>query len=371
MRLFVGGYSADAGGAATGIGVVHAGDGADALAGGQLSTGADAVSVDGSPSWLAWHPTLDVLYAAQESAGTVQAFRRTGEESFVPLGPAAPAGDAVCHVAVEPGGRWLLASCWGDGHLVRMPLDERGVPSSPVLAPAAVDPYASATDLDPRSGIPGGFSAPAPAAAGDDRPSRTHQAVFVPRSQVITIDLGLDHLRVWDVTTGAMPGRMRGRQSVVLPHGSGPRHAVWHPSGHLYVVTELSLEVFVVAPGADGVWRVVGSVPLSPQTQQGTDFAAGIELAADGQFVSVGVRGSDTIATLRVRGSGDQLQPEALTESGVAWPRHHLVARDNLYVAGQHSHDVVSLPLDARTGIPSRPRSRTAIASPSHLLPDR
>lgn len=42
-------------------------------------------------------------------------------------------------------------------------------------------------------------------------------------------------------------GDLHETQRVPLPRGSGPRHTVWHPSGHLYVVTELSLEVCVLA----------------------------------------------------------------------------------------------------------------------------
>ncbi|GAA4074517.1 hypothetical protein GCM10023065_31750 [Microbacterium laevaniformans] len=53
-----------------------------------------------SPSWLAWHPTLPVVYAALEGRGVVQAYRRIGDERFVPHGGALEAGEAVCHIAV-------------------------------------------------------------------------------------------------------------------------------------------------------------------------------------------------------------------------------------------------------------------------------
>ena len=44
------------------------------------------------------------------------------------------------------------------------------------------------------------------------------------------------------------------------------------------------------------------------------------------------------------------------------WPRHHVVARDTLLVAGQLSDEVVSLGIDLRTGVPGRVRHRTARA---------
>src|SRR6187431_2650734 len=146
MRFWVGGYTAESGGAATGIGVLLAGAADDVLAGGQLAVATDAAATAGSPSWLTLHPTLDVLYAALEDGQAVQAFRRTGEASFVPLGAPVPTGEATCHVAVAPDGGSLIAGCWGDGRVVHMTLDAAGRPSAPVIAGSAVDPYGPAAD---------------------------------------------------------------------------------------------------------------------------------------------------------------------------------------------------------------------------------
>ncbi|QAY59764.1 hypothetical protein ET475_07020 [Microbacterium protaetiae] len=142
MRFLTGGYTADMHGSATGIGVLVAGAADDALAGGPLAFTGDAAATGGSPSWIAAHPTRDVVYAALEANGAVQAFARTGEASFVRLGEPVAAGELTCHVAVAPDGGSLIAACWGDGRVVRMSLDAAGRPSSPVIAPPAADPYA-------------------------------------------------------------------------------------------------------------------------------------------------------------------------------------------------------------------------------------
>jgi 6-phosphogluconolactonase (cycloisomerase 2 family) len=52
-------------------------------------------------------------------------------------------------------------------------------------------------------------------------------------------------------------------------------------------------------------------------------------------------------------------------------PRHHVVVRDTLLVAGQASDEVASLTLDIRTGVPGRVRHRTAVPAPTCLLPRR
>lgn len=386
MQFLLGGYTADADGHASGIGMLLSGAADDASAGGPLTFAGDVATAD-SPSWLTPHPRLDVVYAALEEAGAVQAFRRTGAARFVPLGPRVEAGEATCHIAVAPDGGSLVASCWSDGRVVRMPLDAAGQPSSPVIAAAAADPYgpdspASAAgdidlvaatralreaagaefahlvpsyDEDPRDGV---------VTASDLRPSRAHEAVFLTDGLIATTDMGLDLVRFWR-TDGA---GLRQVHQVVLPFGSGPRHMARHPSGHLYVVAELSCEAFVLAPDAAGIWRLIGGTPLGAGTLPG-DTAAELSPSRDGEFLYAGVRGSNTIATLRVRGAGESLSPVAVVESGVDWPRHHLVVRDILLVAGQLSDEVVSLTLDTRTGVPGRVRHRAEAPSPTCLMP--
>ncbi|MFB8387630.1 lactonase family protein [Microbacterium sp. NPDC055910] len=388
MRFLIGGYSPDKDGSATGIGMLLAGAADDHLAGGSLGY-AGEVAATTSPSWVTAHPTLDVVYASLETRGLVQAFRRTGDATFAPLGEPVAAGDAVCHLAVSPDARFALASCWGDGRVVRIPLDGAGRPGTPRVLPPAVG-SGPTVDADPdgidlaaagralRAAAGEEFAhlvpayddreADATSEASDGRPSRAHQAVSLPGGAFATTDLGLDLVRFWQ-TDGS---RLVPTQQVELPRGSGPRHAVWHPSGHLYVNTELSNEVYVLAwdpslAQGRGRWRIAAGTPLGPTLE--TDTGAELAMSHDGGFLYAGVRGSDTIATLRVRGAGESLDPVALVEAGVVWPRHHLVVRDTLLVAGERSNDVASLTLDTRTGVPGRARHRTAAPSPTCILP--
>ncbi|MEV8267554.1 beta-propeller fold lactonase family protein [Microbacterium sp. NPDC076911] len=399
-RFWLGGYAAGAGGIAAGISTLVAGDVDSESAGGPLSFGGDVAAAPGSPSWISAHPTLEVVYAALEGAGTVQAFRRTGETSFAPLGPAVEAGESVCHVAVAPNGSSLIASCWSDGRVVRMNVDAAGRPSTPTLGASAVDPYAPAASGEPQADAGIDLAQATRAlreAAGAEfahlipdhdehidesaalqtvstdaqevaasRPSRTHQAAFVRDGLIATTDMGLDLVRFWRM----VDSRLQFVQQVLLPLGSGPRHMVWHPSGHLYVVAELSCEVFALAPDITGKWRLVAGTPLGAGTLPG-DTAAELAPSRDGEFLYAGVRGSNTLATIRVRGAGDALAPVAVVDAGVNWPRHHVVARDTLLVAGQFSNDVASLTLDTRTGVPSRIQQRVEAPSPTCVLAAR
>ncbi|MGO3234663.1 MAG: lactonase family protein, partial [Microbacterium sp.] len=155
---------------------------------------------------------------------------------------------------------------------------------------------------------------------------------------------------------------------VVLPYGVGPRHMVVHPSGHLHVVTEYSCEVFTLTAGRDGRWSIAAATAVSPAAQVGPDTPAELSCSRDGQTLYAGIRGSNTIAALRVRGAGETVEPFALADSGVDWPRHHLVHDGALLVAGQRSNEISVLDLDDRTGAPRSIRHRTAAPAPTHLL---
>ncbi|MDR6866953.1 6-phosphogluconolactonase (cycloisomerase 2 family) [Microbacterium resistens] len=371
-RFWVGGYGPDMGGAATGIGLLAGDEGREPT----TLAYRGAVVPAASPSWLAAHPRLDVVYAALEGAGAVAAFTRSGETSLTPLGRPVDAGESVCHLAVAPDGGSLIASCYGDGRVVRFGLGPDGsllqavaddaaelraallgeeLPESGAAADplAASDPYASDPDrLDPN---------------GSPRVSHAHASAFLPDGRIATTDLGFDLVRFWRQG----PSGLILDHEVVLPRGTGPRHMVVHPSGHLHVVTEYSCEVFTLAAGPDGRWAVVAATMTAPIAQIGSDFPAELARSRDGATLYTALRGSNTIAALRVRGAGEIVEPLALADSGVDWPRHHLVHDGLLLVAGQRSDDIVVLDLDDRTGAPGRLRHRTPAPAPTVFLPVR
>lgn len=445
MRLWVGARGADMKSEARGIMAATAGEPDSPLAGGPLSLVGDAVEAP-SPTWLAAHPKLDVVYAALEGQGRVAAFRRTGEATLAPLGSPVEAGETTCHVAVAPDGSHLIATAWGNGVVTHVALDAAGRLGTRTEAERSADPYdrdnpggTSASDTsallneqpgvadlrslvergadasqlaamlagatptpaigadaglddilallgqsknpfdDPavRDILRGAGEAPAAALAGgvdlsgaasaeptEPRMPRAHCTVFLPRGLVATTDLGYDLVRIWRTS----PRGMTLDHEVALPLGTGPRHMSLHPSGHLYVVTEHTCEIFVLSAGPEGRWALRSGIAASPGSLPG-DSAAELTRSRDGQFLYAGLRGSDTVAVLRVRDQGDRIEHVALAESGIRKPRHHVVLRDTLLVAGQDSHEIASLGIDERTGVPGRVRHRLAVPSPQHILP--
>lgn len=362
--LLLGSYTEEADGTGAGISLLRQDD-AGTL---RLVQASEAQS----PSFITLHPTLPIIYAASESTGAVEAFKRSGEFGLAPFGKPIEAGEAVCHVMAVPGGAALIASCYGDGRVVSVPLaDNAAFGGDPRLAEASVDPWASPTALDAEAADAGEDALTLlalEAAVGEalpSRPSRAHASALLPDGRIATTDLGHDAVRIWQLRGT----RLVLDHTVVFPRGTGPRHLVVHPSGHLHVITEYSVEVFTLGvDGTDGHWHFLSATVAPAEGASEGDTGAEISLAASREQLHVGVRGSNRIATLRVVGDGSRLEAVADVESGGSWPRHHLESGRFLHVANQLSNDVATFRLDERTGVPTTLLGTLDAGSPTCLI---
>lgn len=286
-----------------------------------------------SPSWLARHHHAPVLYAAQESAGTLRAFRIDGT-TLTPIGEI-DAGETVCHLLVEP--EHLIACCYGSGDVVRVELADDGSFGDRSLAVPSIDPRET----------------------GAARQSRAHCAASLGDGQIVTADLGHDQLRFFDTA-----GVLQQVGTVVLPLGSGPRHLWVHSASKVSVVTEYSCQVITVERIDDGPWRILSTVALL-EGEVPAD-AAGAELTGslDGAVLYAGVRGPDLIVTL------DATATTVLgrTPSGARWPRHHRQFGDRLLVANQESDEISVLRIDPVSHLPGEVVGRVSSPAPAHIL---
>ena len=354
VDLWCGSYTADAQGAGLGIGMIRS------ESSGELTWLGIATHVP-SPSFVAQHPALPVIYAVGEADGLVYAYcmkgarENTDEVGLVrpvakpglvrlqALGEPWNAGEAACHVAVDPAGRFITVTCWGNGSILLYELDAVGAMTARFPAEPAADPH------------------------GDSgRPSRAHATLVLPDGRLATTDIGFDVLRIWRYEPGI---GLVSDHEVVLPFGSGPRHLALHPSGHVYVVSEYSIEVFVLEADAVGHYVLANTVPATAEGARPGDAAAEISIDESGQFVYVSVRSSNRISTLSVHAGGGRLEPVADVSCAGDGPRHHLQLGDRLHVANQRSNSVASFRLDPESGVPVELLGIIDVGSPTCLAP--
>ncbi len=319
----------------------------------RASLGLGTIAACDSPSFLASHPTLPVIYAVHEFEQTVQARIRDSERGqLLPLGAARTAGAAACHVAVDDAATMLVVCCWGDGQVLTYGLSERGEIVSRFAAEPAV-----------QNPVPGEQTA-------EPLQSRAHAALFLPDGRVLTTDLGLDRVRVWRRGNGAV---LLLDHEVAVETGTGPRHMALHPAGFVYVVGEYSIEVSVLAADTNGRFAVIQRSPVLERGRTDGDAAAEISLNAAATRLYVTVRGSNLIATLEVNGDGRIAEPLDARSCGGAGPRHHLLheggaSGSHLHIANENSDTVVTFAIDDESGLPGAVLDVLSTPSPTCLL---
>lgn len=335
--VFVGSYTGDKGGDGEGISLLRR----DPVTGGLTRLGVAARTP--SPSFLAQHPRLPVLYAVNEldSDGTVSAFTVGAGHELTPLAVQPTGGSDPAHLTVSPDGRYLLVANYTSGSVAVHPLAADGAPGE-------------RTDLLDLVG-----SGPEP-----DRQAGPHAHMVRPdRGEWLVADLGSD--RVWRCRLDQFAGRLTMLPpAVVAKPGTGPRHLRHSADGALLLVGELSATLGWYRPGPDGSLGLVGEVAASAAA--GTNYPSEILTGRDGRFVYVANRGPDTVSTFAW--DGEQAVPVAEVPTGGAWPRHMTLLGDHLYVANERSQSVTAFRIDPGTGVPAPLGEPLAEPSPTCLL---
>lgn len=285
-----------------------------------------------SPSFLARHPTLAVLYAVSETDESEVTAWAVGDGGRLSSLGASPTGGAdACHVAVDPDGRFLVVTNYTGGSVAVHRLGEDGA----ILGRSHLVPHK-------RHGI-----------SDRQTSAHPHMAWWTPDG-VLVADLGGDVIYRYRVDPDGRA--VESAAPVELPPGTGPRHLT-RAGRHWYVAGELDATVWCF----DEQWRPLGKVPSTRSMQA----CLPSEITAGGDFLYVANRGPDTVAVFNVEGA----LPEYVAEVTVGqWPRHMAIAGGRLYVANERSHQLITMAIDPASGIPEA-FEVLAVPSPTCVLP--
>ncbi|MFI6596908.1 lactonase family protein [Nonomuraea sp. NPDC050536] len=275
-----------------------------------------------TPTFLAAHPTLPILYAVTElGEAAITAF--SAEDGLTLLESRSTEGTMPCHVAVHPSGELLAVANYGDGTAFVQRLDGGGgFAGEPIV-------------LRHQGGGP---------VTERQECAHAHQAVF--HDGILHVpDLGTDEIRRYTLEGEAL-------ESIKLPPGTGPRHIAFAGS-RLYVAGEL-----------DGIVTMIDGESTTgtlASRKDGVNHPSHLEL--NGGFVYVANRGPDTISVF----DAADLSPVAEVPAGGEWPRHFAIDGDTLYVANQHSNAVVLFTL--KDGVPEPTGREIPVEAPGCVLP--
>lgn len=240
-------------------------------------------------------------------------------------------GTDGCFLSLAQDDRFLLVGNYGSGSCAVFPIDPDGS-----IAPASCILPHDGKSID---------------GVRQSGPHVHHITQTPDGSGVLAVDLGQDkilHYKAdWEhgsLIAGKYP-------SIEALPGQGPRHLVWNREGNrLYVITEMSGEINVYAPSADGKMEMIQRISAAAEGQAEHGGAA-IRIHPSGQFLYVSLRTTNMIGVFRIRPDGTLEQAAHRSCHGRA-PRDIAISPCGrfLLVANQDSGNISVFTLDTATG---------------------
>ena len=244
-----------------------------------------------SPTYLAVHPHLPILYAA--------------ERHWPPMGPESPGTGSIATLAIDP----------ADGHLTRAARQAspgaahlNAHPSGRYLFAALNRAFQVGVFRIGEDGQVGELCSVVrhegrgPKSPNQDR-AFPHSTWMDPTGKrLLCCDLGIDRVMVYDFDAGTGQLQPSAYPFAQVSSGSGPRHLSIHPSGQfVYVLSELASTVAVFRYDAESsALSIVQTASLLPDGFDGESTAAQIIVHPSGRFLYASNRGHDSIVSFAI-----------------------------------------------------------------------
>jgi len=326
---------------------------------------------DSNPSWLAFSPSRNYLYAANETStyqgtksGSVSAYqvdRSNGDLKL--LNTVSSEGAGPAHMSVHPSGKYVFVANYYGGTIAVLPVGsngELGKPTDVKRDEGKLGPIHAA------SAPPGSF-----AISGHDHP-HAHMILPDPTGRfVIATDLAMDKIFIWKFDADHGKLSANNPASVSVPPGDGPRHFTFHPNKRwMYSLQEEgSTLIFFEYDSAQGRLTAKQTISSLPKGVAGTNFTSEVVVSPDGKFVYAANRLHDSIAFFAVGATG------TLTFAGETWtrgdyPRSITIdpGGNFLYSCNQRSDVIATFRIDKNSGNLTFTGQYTPVGTPAIVL---
>ncbi len=323
-----------------------------------------------NPSWLALNPAKTHLYSGDEihkfqgkASGAVSSYSidsATGRLTL--LNTVSSEGDGPAYISVHPSGKYVFAANYAGGTVAVIPILDNGSLGK------ATDVHKDTGPLGPlhaTSAPPGSF-----AISGHDAP-HAHMIHSDPTGKrVISTDLGMDKILVWNFDQEKGKLTPNDPHEVSVPPGDGPRHFVFHPNRQWFYCIQEEGSAIVAFDYDDSAGKMTQKQVIStlPKGCVGTSFASEIRISPDAKFIYGANRLHDSIAWFSVGQDG------TLTAAGEEWTRGDYPrsitldpAGDYLYSCNQRADCVTTYRINKQTGALTFTGQYTPVGTPANI----
>jgi 6-phosphogluconolactonase len=310
-----------------------------------------------SPTYLAIHPRLNMLYA--------------GERDWPPMGLQSAGTGALTTFAIDP----------SDGHLTFVARQKSGGPAHVNVHPSGRYVFTAMTRLRQIAVFPlaadGRVSEPCVVlehtGSGPKSPNQDyafpHSCWFdAAATRVLVCDLGIDRLVLYDFNLETGQLQPSPRPFAQVSSGAGPRHLAMHTNNQwVYLLNELdsTISVFGYDVESSKMW-IKQTVSILPADFEGQSAAAQILVHPSGNFVYASNRGHDSVAIFVIDPLTGKLRHMTHEPSGGERPRNFTIDPSGtlMLVTNERPGSVVSFHIDPSTGALSRTGHAVSVSGP-------
>lgn len=299
-----------------------------------------------NPGFLAYHPTLPVVYAI--GSRSVRGYRYSSTAELTPINQKDCGAGGTCHLEVAPDGSLLAAANYGGGSVSWFRLADDGR----ILGDAEIFQHRGKSIHPDRQRGPHAHG--------------THfhgDTLWVP-------DLGADRIFAYRIGDGPALAPAE-PPSIATQASDGPRHLAVHPDGqHVFAIHELS-SVAEVSRIRGTDLESLARVSTLPEDWSGEiNTTAEIVVHPNGRWVFASNRGHDSIAVLEFSAAEGTLAVHDIVAAESKHPRHFTLSPDSghLIVAGRDSDHLRVFDFDADTGTLTAASGRLEVPDPICVL---
>lgn len=307
-----------------------------------------------NPTFLAVHPTVDVLYSISEvrrggkrENAQVMAYKIAADGSLSELGGKPAGGDGPCFVSTDKSGKFAFVANYGSGSVSAYSLGASGE----LLASVSNIQHVGKS-VDP---------------ARQEGP-HAHCIMIDPTDKyVCAVDLGLDQVVIYslDRSTGALTNT--GNPFKATP-GFGPRHLAFHPNGkHAFVIHEMASQLSSCSwDSATGTMTEIQHLSTLPADFSGNTSTAEVLVHPNGKFVYGSNRGHDSISVFGFDAATGKLTLTGHASTKGQTPRNFRIDPTGSYLLAQNqgSDSIYSFRIDANTGALEQVGAPIQVGSP-------
>lgn len=293
-----------------------------------------------NPTFLAIHPTLDVLYSVSEvrrdgkrENAQVLAYK-IGPNGKLDLISGLPAGgDGPCYIATDRAGKFAMVANYSSGSISVFPIDSNGQ-----LQPATANVQHVGKSANPQR----------------QEGPHAHCIMTDPSDKfVCAVDLGMDQVVIYalDRSNGSL--KPTGEPFKATP-GFGPRHLAFHPSGkYAFVIHEIGSQLSSCKWDQNlGQLTEIEHVSTLPADFKGDSSTAEVLVHPNGRFVYGSNRGHDSIVCFALDESNGKLTLVSHTSTKGKTPRNFRIDPSGKYLLAQNqgSDSTFAFKIDPQSG---------------------